>query len=107
MIKSMTGFGKATVTRGAKKIVVEVKSLNSKQLDVNLKVPALYREKELEIRAMIKEALDRGKVDMTLAVENEGEDRAVAVRGRKGDLGAMSLADAVARIEEEIRTKAK
>ena len=79
MIKSMTGFGKATVTRGAKKIVVEVKSLNSKQLDVNLKVPALYREKELEIRAMIKEALDRGKVDMTLAVENEGEDRAVAV----------------------------
>lgn len=79
MIKSMTGFGKAAVTRGAKKIVVEVKSLNSKQLDVNLKVPALYREKELEIRAMIKEALDRGKVDMTLAVENEGEDRAVAV----------------------------
>lgn len=75
----MTGFGKAAVTRGAKKIVVEVKSLNSKQLDVNLKVPALYREKELEIRAMIKEALDRGKVDMTLAVENEGEDRAVAV----------------------------
>ena len=79
MIKSMTGFGKATVTRGARKIVVEIKSLNSKQLDLSLKVPALYREKELEMRAMIKEALDRGKIDMTLTVGNEGDDRAVAV----------------------------
>ena len=50
MIKSMTGFGKATVDCGTKKVIVEVKSLNSKQLDINLRTPSIYKEKDIEIR---------------------------------------------------------
>lgn len=79
MIKSMTGFGKATVSCGAKKIVVEVKSLNSKQLDISLKTPTLYKEKDIEIRGLIKERLDRGKVDMFVYFDNDAEEKEVAI----------------------------
>lgn len=70
MVKSMTGFGKATVETGTKKIMIEIKSLNSKQLDLNLRMPNLYKEKEMEIRSMVKERLDRGKVDMNIYFDN-------------------------------------
>ncbi len=79
MIKSMTGFGKATADCGTKKIIVEVKSLNSKQLDINLRTPTLYKEKDIEIRNMIKNALERGKVDMFIYFDNAEEDKDVAV----------------------------
>lgn len=79
MVKSMTGFGKATVECGNKKIVIEIKSLNSKQLDINLRVPGLYKEKEIEIRNMIKTYLERGKVDMTVSFDDEVSDKQVAV----------------------------
>lgn len=75
----MTGFGKTTVEIKNKKIVVEIKSLNSKQLDLNLRMPALYKEKEMEIRSLVKEALDRGKVDMAVYFDSGESDRAVAV----------------------------
>lgn len=65
----MTGFGKAVATPGNKKITVEVKSLNSKQLDLSARVPALYREKELELRQIAGEQLRRGKVDLSIMVE--------------------------------------
>lgn len=79
MVKSMTGFGKATVEYGNKKIVIEIKSLNSKQLDISLRVPGLYKEKEIEIRNMIKIYLERGKVDMTVSFDDEVSDKQVAV----------------------------
>lgn len=79
MIKSMTGFGKATAEYGGKKIVVEVKSLNSKQLDVNLRIPNLYKEKEMEIRNMIKNSLERGKIDMTIYFDNADSEKEVAI----------------------------
>ena len=79
MVKSMTGFGKATVECGNKKIIVEVKSLNSKQLDVNLRLPNLYKEKDIEIRNMIKLALDRGKVDMVIYFDETESEKEVAV----------------------------
>lgn len=79
MIKSMTGFGKGTADCGTKKIIVEVKSLNSKQLDINLRTPTLYKEKDIEIRNMIKNALERGKVDMFIYFDNAEEDKDVAV----------------------------
>ncbi|HNW57427.1 MAG TPA: hypothetical protein PKM69_06615, partial [Bacteroidales bacterium] len=66
MIKSMTGFGKAIAETTTKKINIEVKSLNSKQLDLNIKVPWLYKEKEPEIRTIISQVLDRGKIDLTI-----------------------------------------
>ena len=67
----MTGYGKAVVAYKDKKIHVEVKSLNSKQLDLNTRIAALYREKEMEMRQMVAEALIRGKVDMSVWIEKD------------------------------------
>ena len=66
MVKSMTGFGKTTVETGNKKMVVEIKSLNAKQFDMGLRLPGLFKDKEMEIRSMVKERLDRGKIDMAI-----------------------------------------
>ena len=71
MIQSMTGYGNAVVAFGEKKIHVEVKSLISKQLDLNTRIAPLYREKEMEMRQMVAEALIRGKVDMSVWIEKE------------------------------------
>ena len=71
MILSMTGYGKAVVTYKEKKINVEVKSLNSKNLDLSTRIAALYREKEMEIRQTIAQRLERGKVDFSLWVEKD------------------------------------
>ena len=73
MIKSMTGFGKATVELPGKKITVEVKSLNSKSLDASIKMPSSYKDKELEIRSEITKILERGKIDFYLNVEISGD----------------------------------
>ena len=62
----MTGYGKSVVTYGDKKINVEVKSLNSKALDLSARIAPLYREKEMEIRQMVAGALTRGKVDFSI-----------------------------------------
>ena len=69
MIKSMTGFGKAEALCENKKIVAEIRSLNSKQLDLSVKMPALYREAEFEIRNMLNKSLQRGKVELYVTVE--------------------------------------
>jgi len=71
MIQSMTGYGKAVVAYKDKKIHVEVKSLNSKQLDLNTRIAPLYREKEMEMRQMVAEAIIRGKVDMSVWIEKD------------------------------------
>ncbi len=69
-MKSMTGFGKATTEIPGKKVTVEVRSLNSKQLDLNLRLPYLYKEKELELRADISKQIERGKVDISVFTES-------------------------------------
>jgi len=79
MIKSMTGFGKATVELPGKKITVEVKSLNSKQLDASIKIPSSYKDKELEIRSEITKILERGKIDFYLSVEISGDQSNYAI----------------------------
>ena len=71
MIQSMTGYGKAVVTYKEKKINVEIKSLNSKALDLSTRIAPLYREKEMEIRQVIAKALERGKVDFSIWVEKD------------------------------------
>ena len=71
MIQSMTGFGKADVVFNGKKIHVEVRSLNSKSLDLNTRVAPLYREKEMEVRRIIATAIERGKVDFTIWTEKD------------------------------------
>ncbi|MDG3583205.1 YicC/YloC family endoribonuclease [Galbibacter pacificus] len=73
MIQSMTGFGKNVIQLPSKKITVELKSLNSKNLDLNARIPSSYREKELELRNIIANSLVRGKIDFSLYVEITGE----------------------------------
>ncbi len=70
----MTGFGKAEFEVNNKKITIEIKSLNSKQIDINTRTPALYREKDIIIRKTLSEKLSRGKVDFNIYVENLGDE---------------------------------
>lgn len=70
MIKSMTGFGKGEASLSNKKITVEIRSLNSKQLDMNVKLPTLYRTFEFDIRSRVAAAVVRGKADISVTVEN-------------------------------------
>lgn len=79
MVLSMTGYGKSTGSFEGKKVIVEMRSLNSKSLDLNLRLPSIYREKELEMRAIISEQLDRGKVELSINIENSGESKATSI----------------------------
>lgn len=81
MIQSMTGYGKADAEFQGKKIHVEIKSLNSKALDLTMRVAQLYREKEMEIRAMIQSSLERGKVEFSLWVEKGETVTAASING--------------------------
>ena len=74
MVQSMTGFGKATGEFNSRKIVVEIKSLNSKQLDISTRIAGLYREKDIEIRNEVSQRLERGKIDLALYIENTGKE---------------------------------
>nr|WP_321221142.1 YicC/YloC family endoribonuclease [uncultured Psychroserpens sp.] len=74
MIQSMTGYGKSVIQLPTKKISIEIKSLNSKNLDLNTRMPSMYREKELAIRKLIASKLVRGKVDFSLYMEITGEE---------------------------------
>lgn len=74
MIQSMTGYGKATAELHSKKVTVEVKSLNSKQLDLSVRMPSIYREHEMGLRNMIGRELNRGKIDLLIFVENTGNE---------------------------------
>ena len=66
MIQSMTGFGKSVLSLADKHISIEIKSLNSKSIDINTRIPQVYREKELDFRKLIAEQLQRGKVDFSI-----------------------------------------
>ncbi|WP_455150971.1 YicC/YloC family endoribonuclease [Capnocytophaga sp.] len=72
MIQSMTGFGKSVLSLADKHISIEIKSLNSKSIDINTRIPQVYREKELDFRKLIAEQLQRGKVDFSIFIENTG-----------------------------------
>ena len=79
MIKSMTGFGKNVIQLPTKKITIELKSLNSKSLDLNARIPSIYRAKELHMRNIIAKSLERGKVDFGLYVEITGEETSTQI----------------------------
>lgn len=79
MIQSMTGFGKSLLQLPTKKITVEIKSLNSKTLDLNARIPGQYREKELYLRNLIANSLTRGKVDFSLYVEVSAEETTAVI----------------------------
>lgn len=75
----MTGYGKSVIQLPTKKISIEIKSLNSKNLDLNTRMPSLYREKELDIRKLIATKLERGKIDFSLYMEITGEETSTQI----------------------------
>ncbi|WP_396602430.1 YicC/YloC family endoribonuclease [Algibacter sp. R77976] len=79
MIYSMTGYGKSVLQLPTKKITIELKSLNSKNLDLNARMPSIYREKELAIRKILADKLVRGKVDFSIYVEATAEDTSTQI----------------------------
>ena len=74
MIQSMTGFGKVTAELPTKKVTVEIKALNSKQLDLSTRIPSIYKDKEMQIRSRLLQNLERGKVDFAIYIEYIGKD---------------------------------
>ncbi|RHJ92554.1 YicC/YloC family endoribonuclease [Parabacteroides bouchesdurhonensis] len=74
MIQSMTGFGKVTAELPSKKVTVEIKALNSKQLDLSTRIPSIYKENEMEIRSLLLQTLERGKVEFNIFIEYIGKD---------------------------------
>ncbi|QTN37968.1 YicC family protein [Cryomorphaceae bacterium] len=95
MVLSMTGFGKASNRFGNKKITVEIRSLNSKGIDINTRLPQVYREKDLELRNRASGELVRGKVDLSVFVESEGADsghqlNAELIKSYYGQLKALA-----------------
>ncbi len=120
MIRSMTGYGKTACVLQGKKLAVEIRSLNSKQLDVTIRVPPLYREKELEIRQMVAASLERGKIECSLFYELTGEEGSAminepVVKGYyehlyriSGELGldpSLELLGMVMRMPDAVRTE--
>lgn len=79
MIQSMTGFGKYTTQLPAKKIIIEIKSLNSRNLDISARMPVAYREKELELRKKLSDTLKRGKIDLGIYLEYTGDETSAEV----------------------------
>lgn len=79
MIQSMTGFGKSSGTFNNKKVVVELRALNSKGLDLYIKLPALYKEREMVLRKSVGKQLDRGKIEVSISVDNNGEQSAYTI----------------------------
>lgn len=79
MIKSMTGYGKALVEIPGRKLIIEVKTLNSKQFDLALKLPGFFRNKEIEVRTLISQKLERGKIEVFIFTENSGESPSFSI----------------------------
>lgn len=93
MIYSMTGFGKAIVELPQRKITVEIKSLNSKQLDLSMRVPQIYKALEMDIRSEIAQRLERGKVDFSIQIENKAS----------GDSSAQINTDIIKKYYEQLK----
>jgi uncharacterized protein (TIGR00255 family) len=79
MIQSMTGYGKAVLQLPTKKVTIEIKSLNSKNLDLNVRIPSYYKEKELAVRKKLASALVRGKIDFSIYVEMTSDETSTTV----------------------------
>src|SRR6056297_2164499 len=92
MLKSMTGFGKAECMLPARKLTIEIKSLNSKQIDTNTRLPAIYKEKDMEIRQLLSRHLDRGKVECNFHYE--------VIEGAAATINTMVIKDYLRQLEE-------
>lgn len=104
MIQSMTGFGKANRDLAGISVSVEIKSLNSKGLDLNLRLPSVYREKELELRAELGKLLERGKIDVSINLESKSEDSSVKINNQLALNYHKQLKELAVLIKEEDRS---
>lgn len=102
MIYSMTGFGRGVATAPSKKITVEIKSLNSKQLDLNMRVPGYFRELEVELRNLILKRLERGKVDINVLVENISPEAPASVNVEVLKAYKKQIADAAVALDIDV-----
>lgn len=98
MIRSMTGFGRATVETGGKTVTVEIRTLNSKQLDLNTRIPLLFKNFENEIRSILSKEIVRAKADITITVENHAVTSSVSINK---DL-AKSYFNTITELSEEL-----
>lgn len=116
MILSMTGYGKTEIQLPTKKITIEIKTLNSKNLDLNVRTPSYFKEKELEVRKKIASALVRGKVDFSIYIENIGanvssqlNDKAIKTYMEQlksiSDASELELLQMAIRLPETLETK--
>lgn len=101
MIKSMTGYGKSSVVTSSKSVVVEIKTLNSKQLDLNTRIAPLFKERENEIRSMVSRELERGKIDLTISCDNLSSSSNFAIDEQL----AKSYFDALSRLSDYVGNK--
>lgn len=96
MIQSMTGYGKADLCLPDKTVHVEIRSLNAKQLDLSTRIAPLYREKEMEIRALVQRRLERGKVEFSLSVEKNARQQAVRINAEAAKAYAEQIGEVCA-----------
>jgi len=105
MIISMTGYGKATAELPGKKLSIEIKSLNSKGLDLSVKLPGAFREKEMEIRNLLSQRLDRGKVELYVSAEKSADTPAFSVNKSLFIQYYRELKSLLSELKEEDRTE--
>ena len=98
MIKSMTGYGKAVGEYEGQKIAVEVKSLNSKQLDLLTRIPTVYKEKEMALRNELAQVVERGKVEFTISVENVAGEMALKLNTTVAEAYYKQVSDLAQRL---------
>lgn len=98
MIKSMTGYGKAVGEYEGRKIAVEVKSLNSKQLDLLTRIPTVYKEKEMALRNELAQVVERGKVEFTISVENVAGEMALKLNATVAEAYYKEVSDLAQRL---------
>lgn len=98
MIKSMTGYGKAVGEYEGRKIAVEVKSLNSKQLDLLTRIPTVYKEKEMALRNELAQVVERGKVEFTISVENVAGEMALKLNATVAEAYYKQMSDLAQRL---------
>ena len=108
MIHSMTGYGKSVLQLPSKTISIEIKSLNSKTLDLNMRMPSMYRSKELTLRKLIASKLNRGKVDFSLFFENTGAEtftnvNPTVVKKYMAQLEELAIGDEMQRLQMAIK----
>ncbi len=102
MIQSMTGFGKASTELDKRKVTVEIKSLNSKQLDLSVRMPNIYKEHEMAIRNLLSRQLERGKVDFLIYVENIGSETATQINQNQLEGYYKQIKESAQKLEIEV-----